>query len=292
MTRGLRRTRRGQGRADETESESARVEPTTANRQIAPRARCRAHHQQERVLKTNRRERERGRGLFPRLFDPPLRTPPSEGTPHAHPAPGPRPARLPAPASPSLRPLLLHPTAPAAPRSERQSRPTPSGAAAFLEPHQLALFFYSQRTHPVEPPHPLTDRGESNGSRAPPEATARATDRQTDGRTDTPGGRRRKDRTLNGPRKRAAGGISSRTRSRDLPTHCASLSRGRTPAVAYPPWRAAAGQPASHPRGFFQKNPVPPPPDPRHLTGAEGARRGGPWQGGGRGFPEGGVGPP
>ena len=215
------------------------------------------------MLKTNRRERERGRGLFPRLFDPPLRTPPSEGTPHAHPAPGPRPARLPAPASPSLRPLLLHPTAPAAPRSERQSRPTPSGAAAFLEPHQLALFFYSQRTHPVEPPHPLTDRGESNGSGAPPEATARATDRQTDGRTDGhPRGERRKDRTLNGPRKRAAGGISSRTRSRDLPTHCASLSRGPDACrrVAYPPWRARR-QPASPPATlavFSRKTPCHP----------------------------------
>ena len=244
------------------------------------------------MLKTNRRERERGRGLFPRLFDPPLRTPPSEGTPHAHPAPGPRPARLPAPASPSLRPLLLHPTAPAAPRSERQSRPTPSGAAAFLEPHQLALFFYSQRTHPVEPPHPLTDRGESNGSRAPPEATARATDRQTDGRTDTPGGRRRKDRTLNGPRKRAAGGISSRTRSRDLPTHCASLSRGPDACRRVPPLacrRRPARQPPSR---FFPEKPRATPSGPPPPDRGGGGEAGGPLAGRGEGLPGGGGRPP
>lgn len=45
---------------DETESDPAGVEPTTASQQIAPGARCRARRRQERVLKTNRRERERG----------------------------------------------------------------------------------------------------------------------------------------------------------------------------------------------------------------------------------------
>ena len=148
---------------------------------------------------------------------------------------------------------------------------------------------------PLNPRTPNGSRREQQTGHPPERNRSRAnrpTDRPTRHPTPTPS-RRQGQTTRRAPGEGSGRYKLSHPKSRPAYPLCLPLpGRGR-PAVAPPSGVPPAAQPPGTPRGpFLAKNPVPPPPDPRHLTGAEGAGRGGPWRGGGRGFPKGGVGPP